>query len=186
MARLALLLCAAVCTVGLSACFKKEPVHTTADTEGIYVDAAGLSYQVQLSRELNPASVEDQSYLVGLPPLTNPPSADEEWFAVWMRAENLTKKPERMVSDFSISDTQGNVYRPVPLTSQNRLRYVATTIPAHTTVPLQDSQAYFSPTQGELLLFKINVSAYQNRPLTLHLLGSGAPAQTLAEVTLDL
>jgi hypothetical protein len=186
MARLALLLCAAVCTVGLSACFKKEPVHKTADTEGIYVDADGLSYQVQLSRELNPSSVEDQNYLVGLPALTKPPSAEEEWFAVWLRAENLTKKPKRMISDFSITDTQGNAYRPVPLTNANRLRYIATTIPAHTTEPLPDSLPFFSPTQGELLLFKINVSAYQNRPLTLHLLGTGAPAQTLAEVTLDL
>ena len=33
MARLALLICAAVCMVGLSACFKKEKVHKTADTE---------------------------------------------------------------------------------------------------------------------------------------------------------
>jgi hypothetical protein len=186
MVRLALLLCAAVCMVGLSACFKKHPVHKTADTEGIYVDAAGLSYQVQLSRELNPASVEDQSYLVGLPPLTKPPSGDEEWFAVWMRAENLTRKPKRMVSDFSIEDTQGNVYRPVPLTNVNSLRYIATTVPAHTTEPIADSLPFFSPTQGELLLFKINVSAYQNRPLTLHLLGTGSPAPSLAEVTLDL
>jgi hypothetical protein len=184
--RLGLVLCAAVCAVGLSACFKKEPVHKTADTEGIYVDAAGVSYQVQLSRELNPAAVEDQEYLRGLPPLTSPPNGQEEWFAVWLRAENLGRKPAPMVADFTIDDTQGNVYKPVPLTAANPVRYVPTQIPPHTTEPLQDSPAYFSPTQGELLLFKINVNAYQNRPLTLHLLGSGSPAPSLAEVTLDL
>jgi hypothetical protein len=186
MARLALLLCAAVCTVGLSACFKKESVHKTADTEGVSVEVGEVAYQVQLSRELNPRSTEDRSYLVGLPPLTTKPSGQEEWFAVWIRAENLGRKAAGMVKDFSISDTQGNIYRPLPLTSANELRYVPTAIPAHTAVPLPDSLASFSPTQGEELLFKINVSAYQNRPLTLHLLGSGSPAPNLAEVTLDL
>jgi hypothetical protein len=184
--RLALVLCAAVCVVGLSACFKKEPYHTVADTEGIYVTAANLTYQVQLSRELNPASVEDQAYLRGLPPLTTPPTPKEEWFAVWMRTENLTRKSHQMISDFEITDTQGNVYKPLPLTAGNDLRYVATKVPAHTTFPIADSPAYFSPTQGQELLFKINVNAYQNRPLTLHLLGSGSPGPTLAEVTLDL
>ncbi|MCW3067287.1 MAG: hypothetical protein JWN32_4459 [Solirubrobacterales bacterium] len=184
--RIALLLCAAVCVVGLSACFKKEPQHHTADTEGIYVTAGQLTYQVQLSRELNPAAVEDQAYLRGLPPLTTPPTPQEEWFAVWMRTENLTRKTAPMVSDFEITDTQGNVYRPLPLTPANELRYIATKVPAHTTFPRADSLAFFSPTQGQELLFKINVNAYQNRPLTLHLLGSGSPAPTLAEVTLDL
>jgi hypothetical protein len=186
MARLALLICAAVCSIGLSACFKKEPVHKAADSEGVYVQIGKVSYQVQLSRELNPFSVEDRSYLVGLPPLTSQPNAKEEWFAVWLRAENLGRKPAGMVKDFSITDTQGNVYKPVPLTSANALRYTPTTIPAHTSEPLPDSQAYFSPTQGEELLFKINVSAYQNRPLTLHLLGSGSPAANLADVSIDL
>jgi hypothetical protein len=184
--RPALLLCAAVCLLGLSACFKKEPVHKTADTEGVYVDAANVSYQVELSRELDPSAVEDRAYLRGLPPLTTPPTAQEEWFAVWIRAENLTRKTKQLVSDFDISDTQGHVYKPVPLTAVNELRYVPAKIPAHTTFPLADSPAFFSPTQGEELLFKINVNAYQNRPLTLHLLGSGSPAPSLAEVTLDL
>jgi hypothetical protein len=186
MARFALLLCAAVCTVGLSACFKKEPVHKSADNEGIYVQVGEVSYQVQLSRELNPSSTEDRSYLVGLPPLTAKPNAQEEWFAIWLRAENLGRKPAGMVSDFSITDTQGNVYKPVALTAANELRYTPTTIPAHTSEPVPDSLASLSPTQGEELLFKINVSAYQNRPLTLHLLGSGSPAQPLADVSLDL
>jgi hypothetical protein len=188
MARIALLLCAAVSMLGLTACFKKEPVHKVADTEGIYVDAAGVSYQVQLSRELNPFATEDTSYLRGLPPLTAKPNKQEEWFAIWMRAENLGKKPAKMLplDQYSLEDTQGNVYKPVPLTNQNPLRYQPVTIPAHTTIPLQDSSAYFSPTQGEEMLFKINVSAYQNRPLTLHLLGPGSPGPALADVSIDL
>ena len=188
MARLALLLCAAVSMFGLSACFKKHPFHKTADTEGVYVEAAGASYQVQLSRELNPFSTEDVGYLRGLPPLTPKPNGQEEWFAIWMRAENLTKKPVQMLplDQYSLVDTQGNVYKPVPLTSANPLRYAPVSIPAHTTIPLTDSAPYFSPTQGEEMLFKINVSAYQNRPLTLHLLGPGSPGPTLADISIDL
>jgi hypothetical protein len=188
MARLALLLCAAISIFGLSACFKKKPIHTSADTEGIYVSAAGVSYQVQLSRELNPFTNEDAGYLRGLPPLTVKPNNQEEWFAIWMRAENLGKKPVKMlgIDQYSLIDTQGNVYKPVPLTNANPLRYTPVVIPAHTTIPLAGSAAYFSPTQGEELLFKINVNAYQNRPLTLHLLGPGSPGPTLADVSIDL
>jgi hypothetical protein len=188
MARLALLLCAAVSMFGLTACFKKKPFHTTADTEGVYVQAAGASYQVQLSRELNPFATEDAGYLRGLPPLTAKPSGKEEWFAIWLRAENLGRKPIQMLplDQYALEDTQGNVYKPVPLTDANPLRYNPISIPAHTTVPLPDSAASFSPTQGEEMLFKINVNAYQNRPLTLHLLGPGSPGPTLADVSIDL
>jgi hypothetical protein len=42
----------------------------------------------------------------------------------------------------------------------------------------------FGPTQGSELLFKINTSAYANRPLTLEI---HAPGQTVpSAVTLDL
>ena len=35
-------------------------------TEGTYLDLGGLKYQVQISRLLNPSSIEDRAYLVGL------------------------------------------------------------------------------------------------------------------------
>ena len=38
-----------------------------AETEGIYLDVGDLKYQVQISRELNPADIEDRDYLKGLP-----------------------------------------------------------------------------------------------------------------------
>ena len=58
----AFLLCLA-----LGACGHKEAHPHFADNEGVYVDAGPLTYQVQLSRELNPSNIEDQRYLSGLP-----------------------------------------------------------------------------------------------------------------------
>ena len=56
-------LCAAV----FSGCGNKQEIVTVAETEGDYVDVAGLTYQVQLSRFLKPGDVEDKQYLMGLP-----------------------------------------------------------------------------------------------------------------------
>ena len=63
----------------------RRPRRSTATTEGAYVDVGDLKYQVQISRQLNPADVEDRDYLMGLAGATGSSAADEEWFAVFMR-----------------------------------------------------------------------------------------------------
>jgi len=52
------------------------------------------------------------------------------------------------------------------------------------TYPLENSTAYFGPTGGGLVLFKINTSAYSNRPLTLQIYAKGQP--TPSTISLDL
>lgn len=160
---LALLLAAAV----LSACGNKEDVTTVAETEGIYVDLGPLTYQVQLSRALNAANVEDRAYLDGLPGDTPPLAADETWFAVWLRVENESDAPHRVASEFEIVDTLENVYRPVELAEANPFAYRAVTLKPGTLYPPRDSAAADGPIQGALLLFRIKLPSLENRPLEM-------------------
>jgi hypothetical protein len=142
--------------------------RTTAETEGLYVDVGGLKYQVQMSRYMNPADVEDRDYLVGLPESTAEPAPDETWFGVWVRLENDSGEPQQAATSWEIRDTQENVYRPIPVdTNVNRFVYKPGTVPPATVWPLPDSAAGQSPTQGMLLLFKVTTESLQNRPLEL-------------------
>ncbi len=49
--------------------------------------------------------------------------------------------------------------------------------------PAPNTTASFGPTQGGLLLFKLPISVYSNRPLTLHIF---SPSGGKGEIDLDL
>ena len=57
-------------------------------------------------------------------------------------------------------------------------------LPPDGTQPEPDTASFFGPTGGQLLLFKINTTAYANRPLTLQI--RGAQNQVEATIPLDL
>jgi hypothetical protein len=173
--------------LALAACGHKEAHPHVADTEGGYVDAGPLTYQVQLSRELNPFNIEDRVYLRGLPTGTPQPAADQEWFAIFLWAKNQTKSNAATVdpSLFTIVDTQGTKYQPMVLDPNlNPFAWTTRTLKPLGTEPAAESIASYGPTQGAELLFKINTSAYANRPLLLQI--RGASQQVLATVSLDL
>src|SRR3954454_7452279 len=170
----------------LAGCNKKDAYKsakvTSPSSEGTLLAVGPLTYQVQLSREMNPALIQDHDWIHDLAPGTTPPSADQEWFGIWLQVSNQTSRPHHSATSFKITDTAGNVFRPVRIAENNLLAYHPTVVPAQSLLPLADSIAYRSDTQGELLLFKLDYGAYQNRPLNLHI-GRG-PAE--ASVQLDL
>ncbi len=169
--------------IGLGACGDKVSHPTVADNEGVYVEAGQVSYQVQISRQLNPFNSEDHAYLSGIS--ASPPKPNEEWFAVFLWAKNETHANQTTSNTFDIVDTQGNKYYPVPLNaSLNPYAWQAQTLQPLGTEPAPDTTASFGPTQGSELLFKLNVSAYSSRPLTLQIHSQGHPQ--LASVSLDL
>ena len=169
--------------LGLGACGDKVSHPTVAANEGIYVDAGPVTYQVQVSRQLNPSNSEDRGYLTGIS--TTPPKPDEEWFAVFLWAKNQTHSNQTTSNTFDIIDTQGNKYYPVPLnTSVNPYAWTPQTLQPLGTEPAPDTTAQFGPTQGSELLFKLNDSVYSSRPLTLEIHAPGG-TQT-ASVSLDL
>ncbi|MBV9310685.1 MAG: hypothetical protein JOZ73_07630 [Solirubrobacterales bacterium] len=164
-------------------CGHKEAHPTVGDTEGVYVDSGPITYQVQLSRELNPFSQEDRGYLVGVKGPA--PKPNEEWFAIFLWAKNQAKSPAATANSFDIVDTQGHTYRPVALNPVlNPYAWTSQTLKPLQTEPAPDTTASFGPTQGAELLFKINTTAYSNRPLTfeIHSRGQSVPSA----VSLDL
>jgi hypothetical protein len=180
-------LASALAALALSACGGAHQPTAHGDSEGAYVQAGPLIYQVQMSRELNPHDVEDREYLAGLPRGTAAPTGEQEWFGVWLRVQNDTSRSRPAASGFRIVDTLGNSYAPIPLASTNALAYRARYVQGKDGQPLLPdpaSAAGSGPTQGSMLLFKLDTSVYADRPLELEIdpPGGGAPSS----VVLDL
>jgi hypothetical protein len=180
MRRLAVLAVALVALVAVAGCGQdSESVKTTAETEGLYLDINGLKYQIEMSRYMNANDVEDSEYLKGLPESTGQPSADETWFGVWVRVQNVSDDARRAATTWEIHDTQEKVYRPIPLdTNVNVFAFEpGKLVPGNTILPLSSSAAGQGPIQGSLLLFKLKTDSLQNRPLELHF-SNGGGSQT--------
>jgi hypothetical protein len=179
--RLCAVLAALLVCGGLSACGKHESTGLvrTAETEGIYLDINDLKYQVQVSRQLNPADVQDKPYLLGLPADERELKPDEVWFGVIMRVQNETGEALRPAEDIEIEDTVGEVYEPLELGEENVFAYRShDEIPPRETYPVLDSPGYDTPSRGALLLFKLTITGLNNRPLELKIKGRKTPQQT--------
>lgn len=171
----------------LSACGARGGQSTVSDSEGFYVRAGQITYQVELSRQLNPYSNEDKAYLAGIPAGTTPPAPDQMWFAVfvWAKNQSRTAATTTAPASFDVTDTQGTIYRPIPINgSVNPFAWTPQLLQPLGTEPAPDSPASLDATQGGELLFKINTSAYSDRPLTLNIHAAGQPRPST--VTLDL
>ncbi len=180
--RLATLLAALLVSGGLSACGKhvaEDARVKTAETEGIYLDVSDLKYQVQVSRQLNPDDVQDKPYLAGIPAEEQELKPDEVWFGVFLRVQNEQGEPLQPSADIEIEDTVDEVFEPLSLDETNFYAYRSEeAIPARETYPGLDSPGFDTPSQGSLLLFKLTLTALNNRPLELKIEGRKAPQQT--------
>jgi hypothetical protein len=167
LARIVLLSLVALAALAATGCGNKTDTAIIGETEGIYVTVDELTYQVQISRILNPASTEDQAYLVGLPE-GEEPSPEEVWFGIFMRVENETDEALPAAEDFRIVDTQETEFEPVELDQEiNSFGYEPRTIPPGELLPAANSAASDSTIQGALVLFKLEVQSLYNRPLEL-------------------
>lgn len=177
---------AALLALGLAACGQKSH-PTEADNEGVYVDAGPITYQVQLSRQLNPFASEDKAYLNGV--LAPPPTRNEVWFAIFLRAKNQTGSDQITSDSFDLVDSAGDRYYPVALNSSlDPFAWTPQTLRPRGTEPAPDTPPSWAPTQGGEILFKIPTtgvnSVYANRPLKLeiHAAGQAEPST----VSIDL
>jgi hypothetical protein len=182
-----ILVLALLAALTLAACGGEKDPTTHGESEGSYIQAGPLVYQVQISRELNPFNIEDQQYLQGLPAATPKPTASQEWFGVWLRVQNPTDQVHPRARAFRIVDTLGHVYTPIALPAANPSAYEAgnvATSKGQPVYPDPESIAGGSPTNGSMLLFKLDTSVYANRPLELQITppDGGAPSS----VVLDL
>jgi hypothetical protein len=189
--KLALVLGALLAAVALGACgdsHTKVSTGTYAGESGAnapYLDVGPLSYEVQLSRELNPTNTEDAAYLQGLGPAELKLETGQEWFAVFLQVYNHTKQPLQAANAITISDTQANTYTPIVPNENNPFAYRGGEVPAEGQLPIPDTIASSGPTQGALLLFKIQVVSLDNRPLQLKILDPEDPTES-ASAELDV
>jgi len=150
-----------------------------------YLNVGPLIYQVQLSRELNPYSVEDSSYLQGLTPAQRRLLPGQEWFGVFIQVYNDTSRVQLAAPAPSIVDTQDNKYTPVVPDATNEYAYRGGLVPGDSRVPALGSSAANGATQGALLLYKIGIVSLDNRPLELKIVDPINPSQR-ASAELDV
>jgi len=150
MRRPLLLLAVLLAGLTLSACGKADEPTAEGETEAIYLELGGLQYQVQISRQLNPADISERYFVQG--------AADSELNGAEVRTPT---------TDFEIHDTQGDVYRPVALDESNAFRYEPLELRSEAMIPTPGSVAFNSPIRGSLLLFRVRIESFENRPLEL-------------------
>ncbi len=155
----------AACAFGLSACGEEEAPNLRAETEGAYIEVGELKYQVQISRPLNPGIRSDAELLSGLPAEEQELPPDQQFFAVFIRVENETNEPHPSSIEFTIEDTQGATFEPIPV--DNLIAYRPELVFPGDLLPNEQTVASFGQTQGAMLLFRIPVQALENRPLEL-------------------
>ena len=181
--RLWILVCALALAVGLGACGQvSDPV--SSENDGVYVDAGPITYQMQVSRQLNQYAVEDSQYLAGLPAGQGRLTPDELWYGVFLWAKNQTNEYHTTSDTFTITDTNGDTYHPIRLDPElNGYAWTRQVLAPSAVEPEANTTASFGPTQGGLVLFKLPTSVYSNRPLTLHIF---PPNGSAATISLDL
>ena len=178
--RLVAVFCAIVAIVlgtVLSGC-DTSPENASEVAEGQGIKLGELLYNVQITRILNPADPEDKAYLVGQKPL----SGDQYYLGVFMKVENEGSASAQVADDFTVIDTVGDTFDPIPSKSLFALEPGAT-IHGGDELPEGESTAANGPIEGSMVLFRITGSAIEDRPLTLHIPSSTG---STGEVELDI
>ena len=173
--------------LGVSACGNKHSVVTEAETEGIYLDVGEVTYQVQISRQLNPGAIpEDRTFVTGVDAGESKLGSGEGWFAVFVRAENESHDPQPAATTFEIKDADGHSFEPVELGPENPFRYSGGTLKDRGVLPSPNSVAGQTSINGLELLFKIDIDVLDSsRPLKLEI-HSPTDDDVVAEVDLDV
>lgn len=134
--------------------------------EGEALELGEMSFNVQITRFLNPASPEDSAYLRDAPPLTE----GNQYLGVFMQVTNDGEEPNVVPYPMKIVDTRGDIY------IQERVENAFTLDPGtpvepDDTVPGPETAAAAGPVKGALLIFVVPENAVENRPLELEIPG---------------
>jgi hypothetical protein len=184
-ARLSMIVATASALAALASGCGNTTNTLTGTTGAAYLDLNGLKYQVEISRQLNPRAAEDANYLVGLTPSQQGLAADQAWFGVFVAVYNTSHQSHLAAADFTVTDTQGNVYRPTPFGTVNPFAYRQRTVGRDDQIPRLGSVGFYAPSGGAVLLFKVKLSSFDNRPLQLRIADPVDPSVVATE-PLDL
>jgi hypothetical protein len=182
---------ALLAVLALGACGSSHTRVTTGTYAGVgganapYLNVGPLVYQVQISRQLNPRDTEDSAYLEGLTPAQLRLLPGQEWFAVFLQVYNHTAGSLPAATNLTITDTQNNTYSPIVPDQSNPFAYRAGVVQAGGQLPVAQSVPSFGPTQGALVLYKLQVASLDNRPFEFKIVDPTNPSLT-ASAELDV
>lgn len=171
---LAALLAVLALTGGLAACGTEEGLEVH---EGEPVEIGELAYNVQLTRFLNPNDVEDADYLAGQPPAR----PGTNYLGVFLRITNEAGHELRSAPGYAITDIRGERYEPLGSESAFALS-IGAPVRAEGQLPPPGSPAASGPAAGALLIFLVDDTVIDRRPVKLEILA----AEDTAEVELDI
>jgi hypothetical protein len=153
-----------------------NPRENDASREGLPERVGNIDYNVYITRELNLRDVEDLGYYSGR---EAPPGY--ALYGVFMTACNPEDDAHSPLippaTDFTVIDTQGNRFKPLPLPRSNIFAYTTQARPLKhlACIPKKGSLASSGPTNGSLLIFKLPLATLENRPLDLEIVSPPDP-----------
>lgn len=178
------LLAALIFATAISACGEDDPsgiggtsVVPAEAVEGEPLELGELGYNVGITRFLNPADAEDSEYLVGLPD----PEAGTGYLGVFLTIENEGEAALASADRYTVVDTTDQEYEVVESESPYALG-VGAEVPAEGELPLPDTTAQTGPNHGSMLIFLVDDTVSDNRPLVLEV----DSAEGSGEVILDI
>jgi hypothetical protein len=166
---------ACVLLLVLSGC-GENPRENDAAREGLPERVGEIDYNVYITRELNLRDVEDVGYYSGA---EAPPGF--ALYGVFLTAcnpeEDAASPLVPPATDFTVVDTQGNRFKPVPMPRSNIFAYTSQARPLKhlACIPKAGSLASSGPTNGSLLIFKLPLQSLENRPLDLEIVSPPDP-----------
>jgi len=155
------LACSSVLAVGCGA----EEVEGEVP-EGEPLELGEIEYDVQITRFLNPASPEDASYLEGAEPLLD----GQQYLGVFLEIKNESDEPTVVPYPLKIVDTRGETFIQEEIDNPFTLQ-PGEAVEPDGQVPGAQTAAANGPIEGSLVLFRIDETATETRPLQLEVPG---------------
>jgi hypothetical protein len=165
MRRLTIAACllAVAAPLGLAACGEEHPGVDEPAREGLALELDGITYNVFITRQLNPRVPPDGAYV------TDDAPPGEALYGIFIQVCNLTDEPHETAGDFVVKDNQENEFEPEELPADNAFAYSPRTLDPAECIPEAGSVAQLGPTAGSMLLFQFPLETTENRPLELEM-----------------
>jgi hypothetical protein len=156
-------LLAVAAPLGLAACGEEHPGVDEPAREGLALELDGITYNVFITRQLNPRVPPDGAYV------TDEAPPGEALYGIFIQVCNHTDEAHETVSDFVVKDNQENEFEPEELPVDNHFAYSPRTLDPDECIPEAGSVAQLGPSAGSMLLFEFPLETTENRPLELEM-----------------
>jgi hypothetical protein len=153
----------ALALLGLAACGDEHPGVDEPAREGLALELDGITYNVFITRQLNPRVPPDGAYV------TDDAPPGEALYGIFIQVCNHSDEPHETVSDFIVKDNQENEFEPEELPVDNHFAYSPRTLDPDECIPEAGSVAQLGPSAGSMLLFVFPLETTENRPLELEM-----------------